>query len=183
MDKPSQCRPVSVPLHHHDLIGLLPDLRAFARFLVRDRSQADDLVQDAVVRALGALSQFQPGTNFKAWLFTILRNAFYEQIRRRRSERAALERSARSMAEKTVAAHQETDTELAELQRLIWMLTPVLREALVLVGAQGLSHEEAAAICGVPVGTMKARVSRARVKMAAALRRPCPGGRLAALVD
>jgi RNA polymerase sigma-70 factor (ECF subfamily) len=172
MDKPSQCRPASVALHHHDIIELLPDLRGFARFLVRERSAADDLVQDAVARALGALGQFQPGTNLKAWLFTILRNAFYEQTRRRRTERAALERSGPSLAEKTVAAHQETETELAELQRLIWTLTPVLREALVLVGAQGLSHEEAAVICGVPVGTMKARVSRARVKIAEALRQP-----------
>ncbi|MBV8573930.1 MAG: sigma-70 family RNA polymerase sigma factor, partial [Acetobacteraceae bacterium] len=71
---------------------LLPELRAFARFLVRDRSEADDLVQEALVRALGALAQFQQGTSLRAWLFTIVRNAFYEQARRRRTEKAALER-------------------------------------------------------------------------------------------
>ena len=72
------------------IAALLPDLRAFARFLARDRTIADDLVQDAVVRALGALDQFQPGTNLKAWLLTIVRNAFYEQMRRQKRESRAL---------------------------------------------------------------------------------------------
>ena len=149
---------------HRQMTELLPELRAFARFLVRDRSEADDLVQEALVRALGALAQFQQGTSLRAWLFTIVRNAFYEQARRRRTEKAALERV--GMTEQASAPHQENETELADLQRLIWTLPPLLREALVLVGAQGLAHEEAAKICNVPVGTMKARVSRARAKIA-----------------
>src|SRR5690349_24266247 len=73
------------------LADLLPDLRAFARFLVRDRAEADDLVQEALVRALASLDQFRHGTNLKAWLFSILRNAFYEQARRRRTERKVLD--------------------------------------------------------------------------------------------
>jgi RNA polymerase sigma-70 factor, ECF subfamily len=146
---------------------LLPDLRAFARFLVRDRSEADDLLQEALVRALGALKQFQEGTSLKAWLFTILRNAFYEQARRRRTEMTALERA--GPTEQATAAHQESEAALGDLRRLIWTLPPLLREALVLVGAQGLGYEEAAAICHVPVGTMKARVSRARAKIALAM--------------
>ncbi len=148
--------------------ALLPELRAFARFLVRDRTMADDVVQDAVLRALGALHQFQPGTSLKAWLFTILRNAFYEQQRRRKRETAMIEASfaTAEMAD----AEQDARSDINDLQHLIWRLPPLLREALILVGAQELSHEEAATVCNVPVGTMKARLSRARVALATAVR-------------
>ncbi len=153
-----------------EIIGLLPDLRAFARFLLRDRSAADDLVQDTVMRALTALRQFQPGSNLKAWLFTIERNAFYEQVRRRKRETAALERG---IAEQQPPAQQAFaavgGSDISDLQRLLWTLPTLLREALVLVGAQELTHEEAAAICGVPTGTMKARVSRGRARLASAM--------------
>ena len=147
------------------IAATLPDLRAFARFLVRDRVAADDVVQDTVVRALAALGQFEPGTNLKAWLFTILRHQFYEQGRRRKREAVALQ--ARFDAEEAGPAPQLARAEISELQQLIWRLPPLLREALILVGAQEMSHEEAAAICGVPVGTMKARLSRARSGLAA----------------
>ena len=147
-----------------EMLLLLPDLRAFARFLVRDRTAADDLVQDTVVRALGALAQFVPGTNLKAWLFTILRNRFFEQARSRRREAVAL--SAHLPGEETVRPDQTDAAEIRDLEQVMWKLSPVLREALVLVGAQELTHEEAAAICGVPIGTMKARVSRARTDLA-----------------
>ncbi len=146
-----------------DMLALLPDLRAFARFLVRDPGTADDLVQDTVVRALGALEQFRAGTNLKAWLFTILRNLFFEQSRRRRREAAAL--SAHGPTEETVRAEQADPSDLRDLQRTLWSLPPLLREALVLVGAQEQTYEEAASICGVAVGTMKARVSRARTQL------------------
>lgn len=143
---------------------LLPDLRGFARFLARDRAAADDVVQDTLVRALGALHQFERGTNLKAWLFTILRNQFYEQARRRKREVAAMD--ARFDAEEGASPQQLARAELHELQALIWRLPPLLREALILVGAQEMSHDEAAAICQVPVGTMKARLSRARAALA-----------------
>ncbi len=146
-----------------EMLALLPDLRAFARFLVRDRTAADDLVQDTVVRALGALGQFQAGTNLKAWLFTILRNLFFEQARRRKREAAAL--IAHIPVEEAVRPDQTDAAEVRDLELVLWRLSPVLREALVLVGAQELTHEEAAQICGVPVGTMKARVSRARTEL------------------
>jgi len=142
---------------------LLPDLRAFARFLVRDRIAADDIVQDSIVRALAALDQFQPGTNLKAWLFTILRNQFYEQGRRRKREVSALQER---FDEEAADPQQLARVEITDLQQLIWRLPPRLREALILVGAQEMSHEEAAAICNVPVGTMKARLSRARSGLA-----------------
>lgn len=148
---------------------LLPDMRAFARFLARDRVAADDLVQDTVVRALAALDQFAPGTNLKAWLFTIQRNAFYEQIRRRRREDALLH--ARPVETDANPPEQVARSDVSDLQRMIWTLPPLLREALILVAAQELSHEEAASICGVPVGTMKARLSRARAALTRTMER------------
>ncbi len=136
------------------MLALLPDLRAFARFLAQDRAAADDLVQDTVVRALSALTQFQPGTNLKAWLFTILRNLFFEQARRRRRETVAM--MAGFCVEGSERPGQADAAEIRDLGRMLWLLPPLLRESLVLVGAQELTHEEAAQICGVPVGTMKA---------------------------
>ncbi len=154
-----------------DITSLLPELRGYARFLAKDRAEADDLVQEALVRALAAIGGFQPGTSLKAWLFTIQRNAFYEQARRRRTERAVMDRHAFSAdpGAMLTPAHQHGEAELGDLARVLWSLSPLLREALVLVGARGLSHEEAAAICGVPVGTIKARVSRARAQVARAM--------------
>jgi RNA polymerase sigma-70 factor (ECF subfamily) len=154
------------------IAALLPDLRAFARFLVRDRVAADDIVQDSVVRALAAIDQFQPGTNLKAWLFTILRNQFYEQGRRRKREVNALQ--SRFDAGLLIDPQQDARAEITDLQQLIWRLPPLLREALILVGAQEMSHEEAAVICNVPVGTMKARLSRARSGLAALLDEAMP---------
>ena len=147
-----------------DLALLLPELRAYARFLVRDRSKSDDLVQDTVVRALASIAQFAPDTSLKAWVFTILRNAFFEQARRRKREEAALARHNAGGGE----ALQQHHGEIADMSRMLWTLPPLLREALVLVGAQELTHEEAAAVCSVPVGTMRARVSRARARLSEA---------------
>lgn len=161
--------PSNEPSLRHALAALLPEMRGFARFLARDRSRADDLVQEALVRALAALPQFQPGTNLKAWVFTIQRNAFYEQARRTRREESALRQ--RFADEAAESPPQDSRTDLSDLQRLLFALPPLLREALVLVGAQELSHEAAAAICDVPVGTMKARVSRGRARLAAIMGR------------
>jgi RNA polymerase sigma factor (sigma-70 family) len=114
-------------------------------------------------RALTALRQFQPDTNLKAWIFTILRRVFLEQTRRAKREAAALMDHAHANP-----GHQQPHAaDISDLSRMLWSLPPSLRESLVLVGAQELTHEEAAAICGVPVGTMRARVSRARAKLAA----------------
>ncbi len=116
------------------------------------------------MKALAALPQFVAGTNLRAWTFTILRNTFYEQSRRRRTERAAI---AQGFADDEAGSPaQDAQLEFRDLQRHIYALPPLLREALVLVGAQGLSYEEAAAICAVPEGTIKARVSRARRQLA-----------------
>ncbi len=161
--------PVHGPGHppvdlRRELASLLPDLRAYARYLVQDASHSDDLVQDTIVRALAALGQFQANTSLRAWLFTIQRNAFFEQQRRRRRERVAIQ----AQLDTALPELQMHGGQVNDMARMLWTLPPLLREALVLVGAQEMTHEEAAEICGVPVGTMRARVSRARSKLAEA---------------
>jgi RNA polymerase sigma-70 factor (ECF subfamily) len=148
----------------HQVAALVPELRAFARFLIRDRTAADDLVQDTIVRGLDALAQFAPDTNLRNWLFAILRNTHYEQARRRRTEQRVLAKNL--PGDEAHAPPQHGQAALAELQRFLWAMPATLREALVLVGAQGLSYAEAASICGIPEGTMKARVSRGRQQLA-----------------
>ncbi|WKC16696.1 sigma-70 family RNA polymerase sigma factor [Acetobacter pasteurianus] len=142
----------------------MPALRGFARFLARDSAIADDLVQDTIVRALDKADGFTPGTNLRAWCFAILRNLFLEQHRRGRRERIALEDYGHQPAS-TAESSPHTQTEMQELESLLWQISPLLREALVLVGAQELTYAEAAEICEVEVGTMKARVSRARAAL------------------
>jgi RNA polymerase sigma-70 factor, ECF subfamily len=156
------------------LARLLPELRAFARLLAGgSRAEADDLVQEALVRMLRAIHGFQPaaGTDpsasLRSWAFAVLRNTFYESHRRRRREAARI--AAAGPPEESRPPSQEHAAGMQDLARALAGLSPSLREALVLVGAQGLSYEEAAAVCNVPVGTIKARVSRGRKLLAAAL--------------
>jgi RNA polymerase sigma-70 factor (ECF subfamily) len=153
---------------------LLPELRAAARLLTGTRAEADDLVQEAVLRMLRGLDSFtmpEPGValreTMRPWGLAILRNVLREGWRKRRREQAHL--ALESRAEPVAPGGQETAGRMRDLGRALAALTPTLREAVVLVGAQGLSNEQAAAICGVPVGTMKARVSRARRQLASSL--------------
>nr|WP_238331199.1 sigma-70 family RNA polymerase sigma factor [Acetobacter pomorum] len=132
--------------------------------MARDSAIADDLVQDTIVRALDKAESFTPGTNLRAWCFAILRNLFLEQHRQGRRERIALEDYGHHPAS-TSESSPHAQTEMQELESLLWQISPLLREALVLVGAQELTYAEAADICGVEVGTMKARVSRARAAL------------------
>lgn len=157
------------------LAALLPALRGYARFLALDRAEADDLVQEALLRALAALPGFRPtgsdaAADLKAWSFTILRNVFYAGRRRQRTERGVLLHLAGG-AEAGPGA-QEAHASLGELARAMAHLPPEQREALMLVGAQQLDHATAARICGVAVGTMKARVRRGRARLAALLDPP-----------
>lgn len=141
------------------LAALLPDLRAFGRFLARDSSSADDLVQETVVRALRAEGQWQAGTSLRAWTFFILRNIFYEVRRRGAVERRVLDAV---HTPQSMPPRQHDQMEVASLDAALATLPEEQREALVLVGALGFSYEEAARIANVAVGTLKARVSRAR---------------------
>lgn len=143
-----------------DLVGLIPHLRAFARTLAGDAAAADDLAQDAMMKAWDARSSFQPGTNMKAWTFMILRNQFYSE--KRRSWRSTqLDQEA---AERTLVATDDPASPIAldELRQALGALPDEQREALILVGAGGFAYEEAAEICRCAVGTVKSRVSRAR---------------------
>jgi RNA polymerase sigma-70 factor, ECF subfamily len=155
------------------LAGLLPELRAFARFLAGSRAEADDLVQEALLRTLRALGEGRvPEEALRPWCLGVIRNVFHEGLRARRREAAhRANGAAEAAAAPPPASPQEAQGEVRDLARALQSLPPLLREAVVLVGAQGLSHEEAAAVCRVPVGTMKARVSRARQQLAKAFGR------------
>ncbi len=146
-------------------IKYLPDLRAFARSLAANQHQADDLVQTAILRALDAAQQFTPGTNFKAWSFTILRNVFYNQWRAPASRHVGLDDCV--VVTPSTAPTQEAYLEFCDFRRCFAQLGPDQREALMLVGASGLSYEEAAVVCNCAPGTMKSRVSRARATLRA----------------
>jgi len=143
-----------------ELTVLIPHLRAFARSLCRDASQADDLAQDAMLKAWNARESFVAGTNMKAWAFTILRNAFYSE-KRRSWRRQPLDPE---VAEATLVSNSNPADalELLALRNALAMLPVDQKEALILVGAGGMAYEEAAEICGCAVGTIKSRVSRAR---------------------
>ena len=143
-----------------DLVALIPHLRAFARTLCGDAAAADDLAQDAVMKAWDARSSFQMGTNMKAWTFMILRNQFYSE-KRRSWRQSQLDQEA---AERTLVAIDDPASPIAldEMRLALGMLPSEQREALILVGAGGFAYEEAADICGCAVGTVKSRVSRAR---------------------
>lgn len=143
-----------------ELVQLIPHLRAFARTLCGDPAAADDLAQDAMMKAWDARASFQMGTNMKAWTFMILRNQFYSE-KRRSWRQSQLDQEA---AERTLVAVDDPEAPVAldELRQGLAMLPPEQREALILVGAGGFAYEEAAEICNCAVGTVKSRVSRAR---------------------
>jgi RNA polymerase sigma-70 factor, ECF subfamily len=143
-----------------ELTSLIPHLRAFARSLCGDATLADDLAQDAMLKAWHARNSFHAGTNMKAWAFTILRNIFYSE-KRRSWRRTSLDPE---VAEATLVspANAGDGLDLLALRNALNMLPDDQREALILVGAGGLAYEEAAEVCGCAVGTIKSRVSRAR---------------------
>lgn len=138
-------------------------MRGFAISLTRNRTAADDLVQDTIVKAWSNIEKFASGTNLRAWLFTILRNTYYSQLRKRRREVADPEGSFAG----TLFVKPDHDGRLAfaDFQRAFDQLSPEHREVLILVGASGFSIEEAAAMIGVASGTVKSRASRARKRL------------------
>jgi len=146
------------------MLRAVPALRAFAMTLTGNADQADDLVQEALTRAIAALHSFTPGTNMVAWLMTILRNIFFTQWRKRRTAIQALAFSA--PPQNKSHAEQLGNLELNDLRKALTLLPHEQREALMLVGAAGYSYDEAAAICGCVPGTVKSRVNRARTRLA-----------------
>lgn len=145
------------------LTACLPRMRSFARFLCRRDDLADDLVQDTVVRALTAAHQFQPGSNFKAWIFTIMHNQNISNFRRKRPQIASAEVDNPSTCQ--IAPNQIDALILRDLDSAMRKLAPAQREALVLVVVNGLSYEDAAQVCNCAIGTIKSRVARARTAL------------------
>ncbi len=160
---PDQTRDLDAKSLEREVLSFLPALRAFARSLTRNRTEADDLVQETLLKALSNIDKFDPGTNLRAWLFTILRNTYYTEIRKRRRESDGL--SQLSQQDTNVGPSQEWSVTLSSLKDALSHLPDDQREALVLVGAAGLSYEEAAEVCGCALGTIKSRVNRARAKL------------------
>jgi len=150
-----------------ELITHLPALRAFALSLTRNRSIADDMIQDTVLKAWTNMGRFKPGTNMRAWLFTILRNNYYSSRRKLGREVADVDNI--FSANLSVKPDHDGRLQMMDFKVAFDQLADEHREALVLVGASGFSYEEAAEMCGVAPGTMKSRVNRARAKIATLL--------------
>ena len=146
-----------------EVVAQIPSLRAFAWSLSHNRSDADDLVQDTLIKAWTHRDKFEPGTNLRAWLFTILRNTYYTALVKRRREVA--DEEGRHAAALSEAPSQDWSVAVHALRAALAKLPDEHREALVLVGAAGLSYEEAAEICGCALGTIKSRVNRARARL------------------
>ncbi len=146
------------------MLAAVPSLRAFAISLCGNVDRADDLVQETLLRAMANIDSFEPGTNMSAWLFTILRNLFRSEYRKRRRE---VEDADGSYADQLKSyPEQHGRVEFEEFRAALAKLPPDQREALILVGASGFSYEEAAQICECAVGTIKSRVNRARTRLA-----------------
>jgi RNA polymerase sigma-70 factor (ECF subfamily) len=180
-------RPIEISSFEAELLAAVPFMRAFGRTLTGDPEQAEDLAQETLLQAWRCREQFRPGTNLRAWLSTILRNRFYSG-QRRRKWRAEYDQE---IIERTLVAPDDpqANVELDDVRRGLSMLPDFQREALILVGAGGLSYEEAAHIMDCPVGTVKSRVRRARDELQAILfegrveHRPAEGPALNALID
>ena len=155
------------------ILECLPHLRGFAHLLARNHAIAEDLVHDTVVRAIGARDQFQPGTNLRSWLTVILRNRYFNEWRSNRSH-VTVPLEARG-SDASASGGQEERLELRDFERHFSQLHAAQREALLLVGINGCSYEEAAETAGCAVGTMKSRVSRARFRLRIALEGPREG--------
>ncbi len=148
----------------HELTELVPNLRAFARSLSGNSDQADDLVQETLIKAWRYRSSFTPGSNLKAWLFTILRNTYLSERRRRKFE---IEDTDGVLAGRlSVPEEQSGHMDLVDFGKALDNLPIDQKEALLLIGAEGFSYEEVALMCGCAVGTVKSRVNRARAKLA-----------------
>jgi len=147
-----------------DVVAMIPALRAFAWSLSHNSSDADDLVQDTLIKAWTHREKFQIGTNLRAWLFTILRNTYYTAIVRKRRE--VRDEDGSYAATLTTPASQDWSLQVGALEAALQQLPDEHREALILVGGAGLTYEEAAEVCGCALGTIKSRVNRARNKLA-----------------
>ncbi|MDQ0457184.1 sigma-70 family RNA polymerase sigma factor [Rhizobium paknamense] len=150
-----------------DVVEYIPALRAFARTFCRQPEEADDLVQETLVKALSNLDKYEPGTRMKSWLFTIMRNTFCTKAKKNKRESVGIDDA---MADRLVSQPgQEWSVHAKEVRRALESLPMHHREILVLVLMLGETYEDAAAICGCPIGTVKSRLNRARRQLLIAL--------------
>ncbi|WP_185984353.1 sigma-70 family RNA polymerase sigma factor [Aureimonas mangrovi] len=155
---------MSDPSRDLDVVGLLGPLRRYALSLTRDPQDAEDLVHDALVRAIERQDRFRKGGNLRSWLMSILHNRFIDEARRKRADRAR-DAAIDLHAEAAVSGGQDEATRLADVRRSFMMLPDEQRAALHLVTVEGLSYNEAADALGIPVGTLVSRLSRARARL------------------
>ncbi len=146
-----------------ELVTHLPALRAFALSLTRNRAAADDMMQDTVLKAWSNMDKFTPGTNMRAWLFTILRNNFYTSRRKLNREVADIDNVFSDKM--SVKPDHDGRLQMMDFREAFDQLPDEQREALILVGVSGFSYEDAGNMCGVATGTMKSRVNRARNRL------------------
>jgi RNA polymerase sigma-70 factor, ECF subfamily len=161
--EPSLKSQADVDAFKAQMVALIPSLRAFARGLCRDRDLADDLAQEAMARAWAARDSFTPGTNFRAWMFMIVRNQFYTS--KRKSARMTSwdpEAAERILVQKPT---QELTLHLKDMTEALERLPPQQREMLLLVAAAGMSYEEASIVAGCSLGTVKSRLARGRIAL------------------
>ena len=150
-----------------ELLGLLPNLRAYARSLTGNVADADDLLQDTMVRLLGASDRFEPGTNFKAWAFTVLRNRFLNEFVAKQRRTQPLHEIDQEFV--AVLPRQSDALELSDLSRVFMQLAEEHRSILSLTLGARLPYSEVARIHGCALGTVKSRVHRARLALAGLL--------------
>ncbi|MFP5407867.1 MAG: sigma-70 family RNA polymerase sigma factor [Gammaproteobacteria bacterium] len=148
-----------------DLIEHLPRLRRYARALTGDVTRADDLVQDTLERALAKLDLWQPGSDLRAWLFTLMHNLFVNQIRIKRPQETVMEEA----LDEPVSGGQMEALAARDIHAALARLPEEQREVLLLVGLEQFGYAEAAQVLGVPAGTVMSRLSRARERMRAML--------------
>jgi RNA polymerase sigma-70 factor, ECF subfamily len=152
------------PSTREAMLKAIPHLRAFAISLTGNPESADDLVQETLTRGLTHIDRFQTGTNVQAWLFTILRNQFYTGYRKRRRETE--DPDGALAAKLAVIPNQDARLHYEDMRTALASLAPRQREAILLIGAEGLTYEEAARVCQTSIGTIKSRVNRARTRLA-----------------
>jgi RNA polymerase sigma-70 factor (ECF subfamily) len=147
-----------------DIVGQLGSLRRYARSLTRDSADAEDLVHDALVRAYERRGTFRSGGNLRAWLLSIVHNAFIDHLRSRKSEAARVE-LAGYLADGDMQAPQEHSVRLSQVREAFFKLPEEQRSALHLVAIEGLTYSQAADATGVPLGTLMSRIGRARAAL------------------
>lgn len=148
------------PAIETEVVDMIPRLRAYARVLTRDANDADDLVQETLLKALSNIHSFQRGTMLRAWLFTIMRNSFYTNVKKRAREKPGADDCVSGFL--TVLPDHDRHIHGKRMMAAIGNLPDHYREILILVVMLGESYEDAATLCGVAVGTVKSRVNRAR---------------------